>query len=94
MAKTAPTDQSGRKGIITASLNDGITVVPVQANPINHGVKMDDNTTGSDNGNNSGNAMLDENTVPVWTALASDGSGKIIEVYGDPATGKLLINSN
>ena len=87
-------DQNSRPTIICASKNDGTTIVPITANPTTYGLSIDDNTTGSDNGNNSGNAMLDENSVPVWTALASDGSGQVVEIYGDPATGKVLIDSN
>ena len=87
-------DQNSRPTIICASSADGITIVPIQADTTNHGVLFDDNTTGSDNGNNGGNAMIDENHIPVWTALASDGSGDIVEVYGDVATGKILVNSN
>ena len=90
----APIDGNSRRGIIAASLNDGTTIVPIIADATNHGLFIDDNTTGADNGNNSGNAMLDENSVAVWTALSSDNDGLIIEVYGDPATGRLLINSN
>lgn len=90
----AKKDQNGRNTIICASSLDGATIVPVFADPTTHGLKVDDNSTGSDNGNNGGNAMLDENSVPVWTALSSTGDGSIVEVYGDIATGKILINSH
>lgn len=90
----AKKDENGRPTLICASNGDGITIVPIKANPANHGLKIDDNTTGSNNGNNNGNAMIDENGVAVLTALSSAADGKIIEVYGDPATGKILINSN
>ncbi len=94
MANNAKIDQNGRRTLIAASLNDGMTIVPITANPVNHGLSIDDSSTGSDNGNNQGNAMLDENMQAVATAMASDGSGAIIELYGDPLTGKLLIDSN
>ncbi len=87
-------DQNGRPTLITASSLDGTTIVPILANPTTHRVLNDDGATGSDNGNNGGNAMMDENMVSVATALSSDGSGTIIEIYGDISTGKLLINSN
>lgn len=90
----ASRDENSRIAIIAASNLDGTTIVPIKANPTNHALKVEDATGGSDNGNNSGVAMLDENGIPVWTALSSDGSGTIIEVYGDPVTGKLLVNSN
>lgn len=92
MANAKP-DENNRPTIICASKNDGVTIVQIKANPVNHGLEIDDGTTGSDNGNNLGVAMLDENSVPVWTALSSDGLGTVIEVYGDQATGKVLIKS-
>lgn len=85
-------DQNGRASIICASSLDGVTIVPIKADPTTHGLKIDDNTTGSDNGNNSGIAIVDENSVAVWTALSSTGDGSIVEVYGDASTGKVLIN--
>ena len=87
-------DQNNRPTIICASKNDGITIVPIQANPTTHCLKVNDTMGGSDNGNNNNNAMLDENSVPVFTALSSDGSGAIVEVYGDPVTNMLLITSS
>ena len=85
-------DQNGRPTIICASSADGVTIVPIYVNVANNnGLMIDDNTTGSDNGNNAGNAMLDENSVPVWTALSSAGDGSIVEVYG--LNNKVLINS-
>ena len=89
-----PTDENGRKSMACASNADGITIVPIQCNPTQHAILTDDNTTGSDAGNDSGNASLDENSAPVWAALSSAGDGSIVEVYGDPTSGKLLINSN
>ncbi len=88
----APLDQNSRPALTCASSADGVTIVPIQANPTNHGLKIDDDTTGSDNGNNSGNAMIDENSRPVLTCMSS--TGEIVEVYGDLATGKILIDSN
>ena len=89
----APLDENSRPTIICASNLDGITIVPIKCSAA-HEVFVDDDTTGSDMGNDLGNASLDENSRPVWTALSSAGDGSIIEVYGDPATGKILINSN
>lgn len=90
---TANHDQNGKATITCASKNDGTTIVQITANSVNHGISIDDGATGSDNGNNGGNAMVDENGVPVWTALSSVDGKTIVEVYGDPATGKLLIKS-
>ena len=87
-------DENSRPTLICASSADGQTIVQIVADPTTHGLKVDDNTTGSDNGNNGGSAMLDQNGVPVMTALSSDGDGAIVEVYGDPATNSILIDSN
>lgn len=90
----AKMDENNRPTIICVSNVDGITIVPIKANKVNHGVVTDDNTTGSDNGNNDGNAMIDENGVSVFTALSDDGSGEIVEIYSDPSTGAILTDSS
>lgn len=89
----AKKDQNGRN-TITALSNADLSVVQIQANPSNNGLKVDDNTTGSDIGNNNGVAQIDENNVSTLTALSSDEDGTIINLYADPLTGKLLIDSN
>ncbi len=90
----AKKDQNGRNTIIAASNADGQTIVQVKADPTNHGLAVDDASTGTDNGNNLGNAMLDENSVAVWTAVSEADGTTIIEIYADPLTGKILIDSN
>lgn len=97
-------DENTINTLIAASKNDGQTIVRVKANATSHGLVIDDNTTGTSNGNNKGNAARDENMRPVLIAVSSstttvDGVDYIegvtpVEVYGDPATGALLINSN
>lgn len=87
-------DENGRNSITCASSTNGTDIVIVCANPSNHGLCVDDNTTGSDNGNNGGNAMIDENNVAVWYALSSVDGTSLVEVYADPLTNKILINSN
>lgn len=87
-------DENSRPTVICVSSVDGTSVTAIQASPTGHALEVSDDITGSDNGNNGGNAMLDENSIPVWTALASDGSGTIVEVYADAVTKKVLINSN
>lgn len=89
----APIDSNNRPAIICASKLDGVTIVPIKADPATHGLKNDDNTTGSNNGNNNGVAMLDESSNQVWVAESSAGNGAIVEVYGDISNGKVLINS-
>lgn len=89
----AKKDQNGKATIICASLNDGVTIVPLKADPATHILQTMDGSTGSDNGNNNGNAIVDGNGVPVWTAFSSVDGKTIVEVYADPATGNLLIKS-
>jgi len=86
-------DSNGRPTIICASSLDGVTIVPICAEPTGHGLCVNDASTGSDNGNNGDNAMLDENSVPVFTALSSADDGSIVEIYGDVSNNKLLIDS-
>jgi hypothetical protein len=103
-ATTAYKDGNGVNTIIAASNADGKTPVRIYANPSTHSLMIDDNTTGSNAGNNNGNAARDTNFVPVWIAVSSvtatvDGVNYVegvtpVEVYGDPATGSILINSN
>ena len=94
MTDVAKHDENTRPTMIAVSNADGDTVVKAQANPVSHYLIAQDATGGSDNGNNNDVAMIDENGVAVMTALASDGSGKIIELYINPLTKQLLINSN
>lgn len=90
----AKLDQNSRPTVIAASSADGMTVKQAVADMSSHRLLASNASTGTDNGNNLGNAMLDENSIPVWTAKASDGSGSIIEIYADPSTGAILIDSN
>jgi hypothetical protein len=87
-------DENARPTITAVSSNDGDTVIPCVAIPASHRIRVNDDTTGSDNGNNQGNAMIDENSVATMTALSSDNDGTIVELYIDPLTKALLINSN
>ena len=87
-------DENSRPTIICADKNNGTDIVPILADPSLHALMTVDGTGQTDNGNNLGNAMLDTNSIPVWTALSSDGSGNIVEVYGDNSTGSVLILSN
>lgn len=86
-------DQNNRPTMIATLNTNGKSIVRITANvSSNNGMSINDNTTGSDNGNNSGVANLDENSNPVMTALSSAGDGTLVEVYAD-STGHLLINS-
>lgn len=84
-------DENNRPAAICLDKTNGTTIIPVKANPTTHSLKVEDGVGGTDHGNNGGIAMLDENSVAVWAAESSDGSGNIVEIYGD---GGVLINSN
>ena len=86
-------DENSRTTILGTLDSDGISIVQVKVNPVNHALKISDDTTGSDNGNNNGVANLDQNSRPVWTALSSAEDGTLVEVYAD-VNGNLLVNSN
>lgn len=86
-------DENSRPTLIATSNVDGVTIVPIQANPTTHAIKIEDGISGSDVGNNSGIAMIDENSVPVMWALSSVGDGSLVEVYSNPSTGAILTKS-
>lgn len=90
---SAKHDENARPTIICASKVDGTTIVQIKATPTTHLLKTVDGTGQTDNGNNLGNAMEDENGVSVWTALSSAGNGNIVEVYGNASTGAVLIKA-
>lgn len=90
----AKKDENSRPTMIGVSNVDGLTIVPLQAEPVHHGLEISDGSAGSDNGNNSGIAMIDENGVSVITALSSANNGTIIELYVDSVTKKLLTKSS
>lgn len=87
-------DQNNRPTMTAILDSDGLSITAIKANPAtNNSLKVDDNTTGSDNGNNGGVAQIDENNIATLTALSSDGDGTIINLYAD-SNGLLLIDSN
>jgi len=72
-----------------ASLNDNASIVRVQVNASNNSLKVDNNTTGSDAGND---ILIDENHVPILMGVSSADGETPIAIYAD-SNGKLLINS-
>jgi hypothetical protein len=86
-------DENGRPTAICVSNLDGQTIIPLEADETSHALKIYDGVGGSDNGNNGGNARIDENGVSVFTALSSAGDGSIIEVYAENITSGLLITN-
>ncbi len=86
----ASRDQNNVPTLLGALSTDGITPVRVKANPSNHGLEVDDNTTGSDHG--VANAVRDSNFVPVLLAVSSADGVTPVEVYAD-SSGNLLVDS-
>lgn len=89
----AAIDQNSRATLTAISNADGSTIMRVTANPTSNYLRVIDGTTGTDLGNNGGNAMIDENSRQVMTALSSAGDGTLVELYLDNDTQSLLINS-
>lgn len=96
----ASRDQNNVPTLLGALSTDGITPIRVKADATLHGLKIDDNTTGTDHG--VANAVRDANFVPVLMGIASETItvGGIsytqgitpVQVYAD-SDGSLLINS-
>lgn len=70
---------------------DGVTVVPVKANPTTHALEIVDGNTGTNYGD--GQASRDENFVPVLLAVSSVDGVTPVPVYVD-VNGNLLVDSN
>lgn len=70
--------------------SDGTTITPVKINPANFGLKVDNNTTGSDLG--PVRALHDDNFVPTKLAVSSADGTTPISLYVD-SDGKLLIDN-
>ena len=88
-----PIDSNGRPAIGCASNTDGKTIIAAQADPSTHELLVDDNSTGTDHGNNGGQAMIDENGNAVWLAQSSANDGTFVEVYINSSK-QILIKSN
>lgn len=90
----AKRDNNQVSTITAASNADGATPVLIKIDSTDgHGVRVDDNTTGSDLSNDN-NADRDSNGFPVILGVSSADGITPVEIYADPATGKLLIDSN
>lgn len=70
---------------------DGTTIVPIEADVSTHTLKANNGLTGTDYG--TVNAVRDDNFVPVLLAVSSDDGETPIEVYGNPYTAAVLIQS-
>ena len=87
----AQRDENNVPTIIGVLNTDGSTIVPIKADPVTNALKIDDNTTGSDNGPNR--ALHDDNFVPTILAVSSVDGVTPVAVYTD-SSGNLLIDSN
>lgn len=85
----AKRDDNNLPTLVAVLNSNGQTVTPVDANPTNHGLSVDNNTTGADNG--PSRALRDENFVPTLLAVSSVDGVTPIALYVD-ADGKLLID--
>jgi hypothetical protein len=86
----AQRDENRIPVILGTSNADGSTSVPIYANATDHTLSVHDGTTGSD----SGNGNYDGNRVPVLFATSSADGVTPVAVYVDPATNKILVDSN
>lgn len=88
----AKKDENGVSTILGVLDTDGETLVRVKVNVgSNNSLKVDDNTTGSDNGPDI--SPRDENFVPALIAVSSVDGVTPVVVYTD-SNGHLLIDSN
>lgn len=83
-------DQNRVATLIAALNTDGITPVEVKVNATNNALKVNDGTTGSDNGRTI--AVRDGNYTPVLLAVSEVDGVTPVEVYAN-SSGALLIDS-
>jgi len=77
--------------LIAGLETDGVTIVRITADPTNHGLSVNDASTGTDYGPE--NAPIDENHIPALMAVSSDDGTTPVVVYAT-SSGELLIDSN
>ena len=87
-------DENSRTTLIATSMVDGSSIVQAVADSTTHKLLIHSAVGGADMGNNQGNAMLDENSVPVATAESSAGDGSIVEVYADASDKFVRVTNN
>lgn len=90
----AGTDESRAKSMTALLGTDGFTIEALTGNPASHGLSVDDNTTGSNNGGTI--ERHDDNHVPTLYALSSAGDGARVPLYASVSgnTVMLMINHN
>jgi len=87
----AALDQNGVATIIAGLNTNGTTIVRVKVNPTNHGLKIMDDTTGSDHG--PVNDLRDRNHRQAFMAVSSVDGVTPVVVYAD-SSGNLLVDSS
>lgn len=87
----ASLDENSVPTLIAALDSDGETITRVQASPTTHGLIINDDTTGSDNGPE--NALHDGNGRPTLIAVSSADGITPVVVYVD-SNGALLVDSS
>lgn len=85
----AAKDQNFVNTLICSGTN-GTSIVRVKADPTSHALKVNDGTSGSDNGPE--NALRDGNNVPVLVAVSETDGVTPVVVYAD-SNGNILIDS-
>jgi hypothetical protein len=88
----APKDQNNVSVRLGTSSSDGVTTLPIQADPTAHWIKTSDATTGSNVSANS-IAPRDGNNVPAMLAVSSVDGKTPVQLYVD-GSGNLLVDSN
>lgn len=86
----AKRDQNSVPTMLVLSSADGVTPKPVEINPSNHRLQVDNDTTGSDLSEDQ--AVRDNNGVPTLIAVSSVDGVTPVPLYAD-LSGKLLIKS-
>lgn len=84
-------DDNSVNTMLATQQADGITPELVEADPTNHGLTFDDDTTGTDQSPED-IAKRDQNSVPVLLAASESDGVTPVQLYID-ADGKLLIDS-
>lgn len=87
---TALKDENGGSSLIATLNTDGKTIVRVEVNPTNHGLKISDGTSGTNHGQIF--AAHDASSVPTLIATSSVDGVTPVAVYTD-ASGNLLVDS-
>lgn len=71
--------------------DDGVFPMTPYTNPVTHHLSVEDGTTGTEPATN--NAVRDNNGYPVFMAVSSTDFKTPVPVFGDFATGAMLISS-